>query len=90
MNARLSQRIAQTLRRLGPYLLVELLLPGGTLFALLLWLSQGNVRAGFSGVQLPVTTPYATLSMIDTSQSQAAAGAPKTGSAAVFSAQGVA
>ena len=28
------------LRAFGPYLLVELLLPGGTLIALLLWLSQ--------------------------------------------------
>lgn len=59
MNARLSQRIAQTLRRLGPYLLVELLLPGGTLIALLLWLTQGNARIGSSGVHLPVVAPSA-------------------------------
>jgi hypothetical protein len=32
--------ISQRLRTLAPYLLVELLLPGGTLLALLLWLSQ--------------------------------------------------
>ena len=31
---------AQGLRALAPYLLVELFLPGGTLVALLLWLSQ--------------------------------------------------
>ncbi len=30
------------LRAVGPYLLIELLLPGGTLIALLLWLSQQN------------------------------------------------
>jgi hypothetical protein len=32
--------ISQRLRAFGPYLLIELLLPGGTLIALLLWLSQ--------------------------------------------------
>lgn len=32
-------------RRLGPYMLVELLLPGGTLLALLLWLSQELIRS---------------------------------------------
>ncbi len=30
--------IAANLRALGPYLLVELILPGGSLVALLLWL----------------------------------------------------
>lgn len=30
--------IATNLRTLGPYLLVELILPGGSLVALLLWL----------------------------------------------------
>jgi len=34
------QAVAQGLRKAGPYLLIELLLPGGTLVALLLWLSQ--------------------------------------------------
>ena len=28
------------LQKFGPYVLVELLLPGGTMLALLLWLSQ--------------------------------------------------
>jgi hypothetical protein len=32
--------LSQTARSIGPYLLVEVLLPGGTLIALLLWLSQ--------------------------------------------------
>lgn len=32
--------LSRRARDLGPYLLVELLLPGGTLVALLLWLSQ--------------------------------------------------
>ena len=35
------------LRAVGPYLLIELLLPGGTLFALLLWLSQRFARNSF-------------------------------------------
>ena len=34
------------LRAYGPYFLVEMLLPGGTLLALLLWLSQ---RLGYMG-----------------------------------------
>lgn len=40
---------ALDLRAFGPYLLVELLLPGGTLLALLLWLSQ-RLQAGGIGV----------------------------------------
>ena len=39
-----------TLRRTGPYMLVELLLPGGTLLALLLWLSTGAGRGHFADV----------------------------------------
>ena len=43
------------LRDSGPYLLVELLLPGGTLLALLLWLSSGVSRGQLAEVQpLPV------------------------------------
>jgi len=37
--------LSRRARDLGPYLLVELLLPGGTLLALLLWLSQHGLRA---------------------------------------------
>lgn len=43
MNASRSKRLFSSLSKLGPYLLIELLLPGGTLLALLLWLSQ-NLR----------------------------------------------
>lgn len=39
------------LRRAGPYLLMELLLPGGTLLALLLWFSSGLSRGQFADVQ---------------------------------------
>jgi hypothetical protein len=37
--------ISHGLRNVGPYLLVELLVPGGTLIALLLWLSQHGYMA---------------------------------------------
>ena len=37
------------LRAVGPYLLIELVLPGGTLFAFLLWLSQRFKRSGAAG-----------------------------------------
>jgi hypothetical protein len=40
MNASPIQRIRGLLRNLGPYLAVELLLPGGSLIALLLWFFQ--------------------------------------------------
>ena len=39
------------LRAFGPYLLIELLLPGGTLLAFLLWLSQRFKRVGFADMQ---------------------------------------
>jgi hypothetical protein len=50
-------RLAPNVRSFGPYLLMELLLPGGTLFALLLWLSQGITRGGLMGVHQPVASP---------------------------------
>ena len=46
----------KVLRDAGPYLLMELLLPGGTLLALLLWLSSGVGRGQLAEVQpLPVS-----------------------------------
>ena len=45
-----ARKPALHLRKLGPYLLVELLLPGGTLVALLLWLTQ-RLRAQGIGAQ---------------------------------------
>lgn len=49
MNAVQSKGFVAGLKSLGPYLLIELILPGGTLIALLLWLSQG-MRRGTRGV----------------------------------------
>ena len=44
MRARLNW-IRKHVYNLGPYVLVELLLPGGTLLALLLWFSQHRRKA---------------------------------------------
>ena len=43
--------LKKSLRRAGPYLLLELLLPGGTLVALLLWLSSVLGRGQFADVK---------------------------------------
>lgn len=47
----------KSLRRAGPYLLLELLLPGGTLVALLLWLSTALGRGQFADVQSRSSAP---------------------------------
>jgi hypothetical protein len=47
----------KSLRRAGPYLLVELLLPGGTLVALVLWLSSALGRGQFADVQSLSSAP---------------------------------
>ena len=46
-----------TLRDFAPYFLTEPLLPGGTIVALLLWLSQTFIRDGFAGVRQYVHAP---------------------------------
>ncbi|HZN27214.1 MAG TPA: hypothetical protein VFB75_23510 [Burkholderiales bacterium] len=50
-------RFMPRVRSLGPYVLIELLLPGGTLLALLLWLSQGMARTGLIAIDQPVMSP---------------------------------
>jgi uncharacterized iron-regulated membrane protein len=47
--------LAGGLRRVGPYLLVELLLPGGTVLALLLYLSRRRRSARKPGPRLAVS-----------------------------------
>jgi hypothetical protein len=44
------KQLLQGARSVGPYLLVEALLPGGTLIAILLWLFQRRARKGNSVV----------------------------------------
>ena len=39
------KRIARGLKTAAPYLAVELILPGGTVFALLMWLAQRRRNA---------------------------------------------
>ena len=46
-----AQRLITALRDVGPYVLLEILLPGGTLVALLLWLSQRYMSGGLRGVR---------------------------------------
>jgi hypothetical protein len=55
-------RIGAILRKVGPYAALEILLPGGTLMALLLWLYRrsGCVRAP---VRTPESVAYARLCM---------------------------
>jgi hypothetical protein len=38
------RRLAAATRQLAPYLLVELLLPGGSMIAVLLWILRGRLR----------------------------------------------
>jgi hypothetical protein len=52
-----ASRLVGRARKLGPYLLLELLLPGGTLIALILWLSQGMHRSGLMTVDQPTVAP---------------------------------
>ncbi len=48
MNSFQPKSMIQRLREAAPYLLVELLMPGGTLLAILLWLTQHStaMRSG--------------------------------------------
>jgi hypothetical protein len=46
-----TSRALAVLRDCGPYVLIELLLPGGTLIALLLYLSRRFVRDGLGAVR---------------------------------------
>jgi hypothetical protein len=44
-------------RSLSPYLLVELLLPGGSIIALLLWLFRHRSRKAKAPVESPASRP---------------------------------
>ena len=51
--------------KLGPYVLLELLLPGGTLFALLLFLYQRwKLNAGSLPTRMGLASPAAVVSML--------------------------
>ena len=53
MSKKLVLKSWTALRAVGPYLLIELLLPGGTLFAFLLWLSQRFKRSALERGESP-------------------------------------
>jgi hypothetical protein len=59
MNARTRIPGLPALRRFGPYLAIELFLPGGTLIALMLWVFQGGARGAFAIEHAPALTPPA-------------------------------
>jgi hypothetical protein len=50
------KRAVALLRSVGPYAAIEILLPGGTLIALLLWLSR---QGAFTTIADPVQQPAA-------------------------------
>jgi hypothetical protein len=43
---------------------MELLLPGGTVLAILLWLLQGGARTGLLAIPHPITAPVAVEQLI--------------------------
>ena len=45
-----AKKLLPAVRALGPYLLVELILPGGTLIAAMMWLAQ-QWKGRVSGVE---------------------------------------
>jgi hypothetical protein len=53
----LSGGVLEALRRAGPYILVELLLPGGTLLALLMWFFSDASRGHFAVARQPGMNP---------------------------------
>ena len=61
---------AERLRRLGPYAMIELLVPGGTVVALLLWFASGAARGHF-GSRPRLTQPESSVSETALSQPDA-------------------
>ena len=58
------KRALALLRSIGPYAAIEILLPGGTLIALLLWLSrQGAFRTIADRGQRPAASAHVCLSL---------------------------
>jgi hypothetical protein len=53
----LPESAFRSIRKIGPYALLELLLPGGTVLAFLLWLSTGAGRGLFAEEHPPRIRP---------------------------------
>ena len=65
MKAVSLRNLVERLRRLGPYVLIELVLPGGTLLALLLWISSGAGRGQFAEPQQVPIEPVAIARLVE-------------------------
>lgn len=52
------RRPRPALRKLWPYVAVELFLPGGTLVALLMWIMQRSRQGAYTPVHRPAVPPY--------------------------------
>ena len=78
MNASGVWKSLSALRAAGPYLLIELILPGGTLVAFLLWLVRRCTREGFGGLRafLPVRKPSQAILEVRSDAAPAPAAAP--------------
>jgi len=61
------RRVIQVVRQLGPYAAIELLLPGGTLLAILLWLYRRHQLArqarSTNGIAMPPQNATVTVTM---------------------------
>ena len=68
------RRFMPRARGLGPYVLMELLLPGGTVLAIALWLLQGGARTGLLAIPQPVSTPVAVEQVVASSALPSALG----------------
>lgn len=49
----MMKRLSQIARQASPYLLIELLLPGGSIIALLLWLFRHRAKSGAPSLGTP-------------------------------------
>ena len=80
MKTPIHRSLLNAARSLGPYLLVELLLPGGTLIAILLWLSRrARGQSRLSALAKPVAGSVAALRVMPAARPRAIPAA--TGSA---------
>ena len=57
MNAALRSTTAHSLGAFGAYIFIEILLPGGALAALLLWMLRSYFRDGFASVRQYLHAP---------------------------------
>src|SRR5690349_813574 len=68
------QALVRALRNMGPYLLIELLLPGGTLVAVLLWLSQNAAKRPSTRARLPTAPRGVAATLLKPRQRNGASG----------------